>query len=76
MMAENTTTGDPRKRTAFVRLWLALTLSYVLLRFLFDLLVRGWIDLDWVLSPWPLVLPIAQAAVFWLLARRWPARDR
>lgn len=57
--------------TAFLRLWLVLTLSYVVLKFLFDLLVQGWIDLDWVLTPWPLILPLGQAAVFWVVSRRW-----
>jgi len=59
--------------TAFMRLWLALMLPYILVTFVFDLVVRGWIDLDWVMSPWPYLFPLAQAALFKWLARRWRA---
>ena len=74
-MAEKDATRNPAAGpiSTFLRLYLALTLFYVFPKFLYDLLVRGWIDFDWVVSPWPLILPLGQAIVFWLLSRRWRA---
>lgn len=56
--------------TALMRLWLTLMLPYVVVTFAFDLVVNGWIDLDWVLSPWPFLLPLGQAAIVTILTRR------
>jgi hypothetical protein len=56
--------------TRFIRLWLAVFFSYVLIKFLFNLAVFGWIDLRDVALLELVVLPLGQAVVFWFITRR------
>ena len=54
----------------FVRLWLLLTFAYALIKFAFDLVVFGWIDLRGVAVLELAVLPLGQSLVFWIVTRR------
>jgi hypothetical protein len=54
----------------FVRLWMVLFFSYVLLKLLLDLSVSGYIDLRTVALVENAVLPFGQAVVCWLVTRR------
>jgi hypothetical protein len=61
--------------TQFVRLWFVLAFSFVLVKLACDLLTAGLIDVRrtalWQLS----VVPLAQAAAYWLITRRARARS-
>lgn len=52
----------------FLRLWLVLAFSYALLRFLFNLGVRGFIILSPRFIDELIYVPLLQAAIFWVLA--------
>jgi hypothetical protein len=54
----------------FLRLWLLVFLSYSALKFIFNLLVMGWIDLRWTALLELLCLPLGQTLVFWVVTRR------
>jgi hypothetical protein len=54
----------------FVRLWLLLLFSYALVRFLYNLGVRGYVDISTRVLDELVYIPLAQAAIFWSLTRR------
>jgi UPF0716 family protein affecting phage T7 exclusion len=54
----------------FLRLWLLVFLSYVTIKFVFNLIVMGWIDLRWTTLLEMVSLPLGQAVVFWVVTRR------
>ncbi len=61
-----------------LRLWLLLLFSYALVRFLFNLGLRGFIDFSPRVLDELLYVPLAETAIFWLLTswlseRRTPA---
>ena len=58
---------------AFLRLWFVLFFSYILIKFLFDLIVRGWIEISESAFQEILLLPLGQSIVFWLVTR-WQRR--
>lgn len=58
----------------FVRLWLLLLFSYALLRFLFNLGLRGFIDFSPRVLDELLYVPLAEAAIFWWLTGWWSGR--
>lgn len=64
----------------FLRLWLLLAFSYALVRFLYNLAVRGFVDIGARVLDELVYIPLLEAAVFWHLVR-WskgvdpPARD-
>jgi len=69
MHSPDATARPPAPWTAFLRLWFVLLFAYVGAKLTFDLLVSGWIDLRPVtLLQMPLI-PLAQAAVFWVVTR-------
>jgi hypothetical protein len=57
----------------FVRLWLLLAFSYALVRFLFNLGVRGFVDVSARVLDELVYVPLLEAAIFWQLVR-WRAR--
>jgi hypothetical protein len=58
-----------RSWKAFLRLWFVLFLSYSTLKFTFNVVVAGFIDLRPVAFWELLALPFGQAIVFWLITR-------
>jgi hypothetical protein len=54
----------------FLRLWFLVFLSYVTIKFVFNLVVMGWIDLRRTTLLEMVCLPLGQAVVFWLVTRR------
>jgi hypothetical protein len=61
---------NPSGWAAFLRLWFVLFFSYLLLKFLFNLVVLGWVDLRASAFQELLVLPSGQSVVFWFITRR------
>jgi hypothetical protein len=61
--------NSERSWTAFLRLWLVLLLSYSTLKFVFNVVVAGYIDMRPVAFWELLALPFGQAIVFWLVTR-------
>jgi hypothetical protein len=58
-----------------LRLWLVFAFSYILLRLLYDVLVRGYIDVSLgPLSRELLYIPLIQTVVFSALTRVWKTR--
>ena len=57
----------------FVRLWLLLAFSYALVRFLFNLGVRGFVDVSPRVVDELIYVPLLQAAIFWQLVQ-WRTR--
>ncbi|MBI4516406.1 MAG: hypothetical protein HY699_11395 [Deltaproteobacteria bacterium] len=55
---------------AFLRLWFVLFFSYLLIKFVFNLIVLDWIDLRRAALQELLVLPLGQSVVFWLITWR------
>jgi hypothetical protein len=47
-----------------------LLFAYVLVRFLFNLIVLGFVDARWEQVPEMFVVPLGQSIVFWLISRR------
>ena len=60
--------GD--KLLAFARLWFVLFFSYVLVLFLFNLMVFGFVDLRPAQVLELTFIPLGQSLVYWLVARR------
>jgi hypothetical protein len=58
-----------RSWSAFLRLWFVLLLSYSTLKFVFNIVVAGYIDVRPVFVWELLALPFGQAIVFWLITR-------
>ena len=56
---------------AFLRLWLVMFFSYFTIKFLFNLILQGWVDLRITAFKELLVLPLGQTIVFWLVTRGW-----
>lgn len=54
----------------FLRLWFLVFLSYATIKFVFNLVVMGWIDLRWTALLELLFLPFGQTVVFWAVTRR------
>jgi UPF0716 family protein affecting phage T7 exclusion len=54
----------------FLRLWFLVFLSYVTIKFAFNLVVMGWIDLRWTTLLELLCLPLGQTLVLWVVTRR------
>ncbi|MGD0948163.1 MAG: hypothetical protein ABSA52_12090 [Candidatus Binatia bacterium] len=54
----------------FLRLWFLVLLSYVTIKFVFNLVVMGWIDLRWTTLLEIVCLPLGQTVVFWFVTRR------
>ncbi len=54
----------------FLRLWFLVFLSYAIIKFVFNLVVMGWIDLRWTALLELLCLPFGQTVVFWFVTRR------
>ena len=52
------------------RLWLLLVLSFVCVQLAYDLVVMGYVDLRVRALAQLVVVPSAQAGVFWLVTRR------
>ena len=52
-----------------MRLWLVFLLSYSTLKFVFNIVVAGYIDLRPVVLWELLAIPFGQAIVFWLITR-------
>jgi hypothetical protein len=59
-----------RQVAAFLRLWFVLLFAYVLVRFLLNLVVLGFVDARWNQVPELLVVPLGQSIIFWLISRR------
>lgn len=55
---------------AFLRLWLVMAFSFVLIKLLFNFVVLGWVDLRSNAFKELLVLPLGQSIVFWIITRR------
>ena len=55
---------------AFLRLWFVLLFAYVLVRFLFNLIVLGYVDARWTQVPELLVVPLGQSIVFWFISHK------
>ena len=56
----------------FLRLWVVFAFSYAILIFLYDLAVRGYIDVS--IGPRGrelLLIPLIETAVFWALTGAW-----
>ena len=58
-----------RAWATFVRLWFVLAFSFALIRLLFDLIGPGYIDLRTPALLQLIVVPLGQAAVYWLITR-------
>ena len=54
---------------AFLRLWLVMAFSYVLVKILFNFAVVGWVDLRLVAFKELLMVPLGQTLVFWFITR-------
>jgi hypothetical protein len=61
--------NNPRSYGAFLRLWLVMFFSYVLLKFAFNLGIMGWIDLRLTFLWEILLMPLGLAVTVWLVAR-------
>jgi len=57
-------------RWAFLRLWSLLFFSYFGVKFSFNLVMLGYIDLRPIALYELLLLPLGQSVVFWLVTRR------
>ena len=55
---------------SFLRLWMLLFFSYVLLKLLLDLAVGGYIDLRTVALTQDIGVPFGQALIYWIVTRR------
>lgn len=55
---------------AFLRLWLVMAFSFLLIKLLFNFVVLGWVDLRSTAFKELLVLPLGQSIVFWVITRR------
>lgn len=64
-MAERST-----RLAAFLRLWILMVFSYVILKLLFDLAGPGYADLRGRSLVQLVALPTGQAVIFWLVTRR------
>jgi len=62
--------GKHSKWGAFLRLWLVMAFSFVLIKILFNLLVLGWVDIRPAAFQELLLLPLGQSVVFWFVTRR------
>jgi hypothetical protein len=60
---------------AFLRLWLVMAISFVLVKILFNFVVLGWVDLRSTAFKELLVVPLGQSLVFWVITRRSRAAD-
>ena len=58
-----------REASAFLRLWLFMFFSFLMVNLAFDLIYRGWIDLTHVAILKLFYIPLGQAAAFWFLTR-------
>lgn len=58
-----------RPGAVFLRLWLLMTFSYVILTLVYDLVGPGYVDLRESSLLKLLVVPLGQAVVFWLVTR-------
>jgi hypothetical protein len=58
----------------FLRFWIVLAFSYALLKFLFNIIVLGYIDLRLAVVEELFVLPLGQSIVLWWITRG--GRDR
>jgi len=67
---EKNTDKEPKALSAFLRLWLVLFFAYLMIKFLFNLVVLGRIDLRTAAFQELFVLPLGQSIVFWLITRR------
>lgn len=56
--------------STFLRFWVVLAFSYGLLKFLFNIVVLGYIDLRLAVVEELLLLPLGQSIVLWLITRR------
>jgi hypothetical protein len=65
---------SPSALAVFLRLWVVLFVSFCPIKIIFNLLVMGWIDLRPAAFQEVLLVPLAQAVVFWLITRRARAR--
>ena len=61
---------QPTSWRGFLRLWLLLFFSYVLLKLLLDVAVGGYVDLRTVALVEDAAVPFGQAAICWLVTRR------
>lgn len=59
----------------FLRLWLLLAFSYACTRFLFNLGVRGFVDISPRVLDELVYVPLLQATLFWYLSRWWAERQ-
>ena len=58
----------------FLRLWVVLLVSYAFVKFAFNMIFFGWIDLRTVAWQELLAVPFGQSIVYWIITRR--ARTR
>lgn len=61
---------QPTSWAGFLRLWLLLFFSYVVLKLLLDLSIAGYVDLRRVALVGDVALPFGQAVICWLVTRR------
>jgi hypothetical protein len=61
---------SPSSWRSFLRLWFVLGFAYLLIKFVFNLGVMGWIDLRPVAFLELVVVPLGQSVVFWAITRR------
>jgi hypothetical protein len=55
---------------AFARLWAAMLFTYSTVKFVFNLVVLGYLDLTHAAALELVIVPLGQAVLFWLITRR------
>jgi hypothetical protein len=55
---------------AFARLWAVMLFTYFTVKFIFNLVVLGYLDLTHAAALELAIVPFGQAVLFWLITRR------